>query len=196
MVLSDADVAAVLEIACELGLPVVDRIEAGKVTHTGPLGVRLYRTVSIEPTVLQLSVLIVIRGDAPWLESQETPVVRVGGWASCSANLREYELRRVFVDDTHVDLTLQEGVSYEVATRLVAAILHGEVLLSAEPFKDETIFSISRVAPYLTTPTGHDEAGQHDLYQVSTGGGGAGHAYIVCVEGASIVLVQTRVWIA
>src|SRR5262245_59969121 len=68
MTLSDADVASVLKIGCALGLPDVDRIVAGQVMQpSGPLGVRLIRTVETEPTVLQRRTLIIVRADEPWV---------------------------------------------------------------------------------------------------------------------------------
>jgi len=39
-------------------------------------------------------------------------------------------------------------------------------------------------------------AGEHDLYQIESSLGGAGHVFILCLEGADIVLVQAQLWIA
>ena len=197
LVLSDADIAAVLEIGCHLGLSDVERIVAGQVTiPSGPLGVRLLQTESIEPTRLRRRVLIITRVSDAIVVPGVDATVEVGGWESCRNNLREFELRRLTVDDQTLDIRITDDVAYDVAGRLVSAIVHGEVPLMEDLSDGDRISSVGRVS-WFGIPAGHDEPGQHDVYQVTTSRsqGGAGRLYILCLEASGLVLLETRLWI-
>lgn len=198
LVLSDADIAAVLEIGCHLGLSDVDRIVAGEL-HGGPsspLGVRLLQTEVIEPTRLRRQVLIITRVSDALLEpGVDATEVEVGDWESCRASLREFELRRVTVDDETLDIRITDDVAYDVAVRLVSAILRGELPLSSALSASTRISNVGRVS-WDEIPAGHDEPGQHDVYQVTASTGGAERRFILCLEASSLVLIGESIGIA